>query len=337
MPTTMPDAISSRQHSMSTFSVNGSPTCTDGSFLRPFPDSSPSKVSLASTDTPPMPSSPVRAPNRMILLPAPDANARCRSSVRSAPTHRALTSGLPAYDGVEDDLAADVGQAERVAVAADARHDAGQHPARVGRVGGAEPQRVGDGDRPRAHRHDVAHDPADAGGRALVGLDVGRVVVRLDLERDGPPVADRDHARVLPDPGEHPLAHRGRGRLAEVGEVHLRGLVGAVLAPHDRVHRELGVGGAAAEDLPDARVLVVLQAQLTVGLRMLGGGGGVLDGVGRCNGRHGSQPTFAPPGRPGGARCSLLRRVGSWTTLTKKWSICLIASMNPSKSTGLVT
>jgi len=29
--------------------------------------------------------------------------------------------------------------------------------------------------------------------------------------------------------------------------------------------------------------------------------------------------------------------VGSWTTETKKWSICLIASMNPSKSTGLVT
>ena len=29
--------------------------------------------------------------------------------------------------------------------------------------------------------------------------------------------------------------------------------------------------------------------------------------------------------------------VGSLTTLTKKWSICLMASMKPSKSTGLVT
>ena len=43
-----------------------------------------------------MPSSPVRAPNKMILLPVPEANARCRSSTRIAPTHRALTSGLPA-------------------------------------------------------------------------------------------------------------------------------------------------------------------------------------------------------------------------------------------------
>ncbi len=78
---------------MSTFSVNGSPTWTAGSFLRPPLDS---KVSDASTDTPPIPSSPVRAPNRMILLPVPDANARCRSSVRMTPAHRALSRGLPA-------------------------------------------------------------------------------------------------------------------------------------------------------------------------------------------------------------------------------------------------
>ena len=82
---------------MRTFSVNGSPTCTLGSFFLPGePDSSPPNVSDASTDTPPMPSRPVRAPNRMILLPAPDANASLRSSVRSTPTHSALTNGLPA-------------------------------------------------------------------------------------------------------------------------------------------------------------------------------------------------------------------------------------------------
>src|SRR6202043_2920838 len=87
MPTTKPAAYSSRQHSISTFSMNGSPTCTDGSFFRdndgpappwascPAPDSPPPNVSDASTDTPPIPSSPVRAPNRMILLPVPPPNA----------------------------------------------------------------------------------------------------------------------------------------------------------------------------------------------------------------------------------------------------------------------
>jgi len=38
----------------------------------------------------------LRAPNRMIVLPVPEANARCRSSLRSTPTHIALTNGLPA-------------------------------------------------------------------------------------------------------------------------------------------------------------------------------------------------------------------------------------------------
>ena len=93
MPITRPPAYSSRQHSMSTFSMKGSPTCTEGSFLR---DPVLSNVSDASTDTPPIPSSPVRAPNRMILLPAPEANAKCRSSWRNTPTHNALTNGLPA-------------------------------------------------------------------------------------------------------------------------------------------------------------------------------------------------------------------------------------------------
>ena len=53
---------------------------------------------------------------------------------------------------VEDDLAADVRQAEAVAVAADAGDDAGQHALGVGGVGRAEPQRVHDRDRAGAHR-----------------------------------------------------------------------------------------------------------------------------------------------------------------------------------------
>jgi hypothetical protein len=64
----------------------------------------------------------------------------------------------------------------------------------------AEAQRVEHGDRPRADGEDVAQDAADAGGRALERLDRARVVVRLDLERDGQAVAHVDRARVLPGP-----------------------------------------------------------------------------------------------------------------------------------------
>ena len=91
MPATRSAAKISRQHSMSTFSANGSPTCTLGRLVSP----SASKVALASTDAPPMPSPPVRAPNSTTWLPGPSALASLMPSARSTPTHSALTSGLP--------------------------------------------------------------------------------------------------------------------------------------------------------------------------------------------------------------------------------------------------
>ena len=87
------------------------------------------------------------------------------------------------------------------------------------------------------------------------------------------------HAGVLADAGEHLADRRLLRDLAELLEVHLRALVGAVLAPHHRVHRQLGAGRAAAEDLADPLVLVGLQPEVGPGLLALGilGGGG--DGV----------------------------------------------------------
>ena len=92
MPSTRESRNSSRQHSMSTFSEKGSPTCTEGR-LAGLP--SPSKDSEASTEAPPMPSPPVRAPKSTTLLPTPEAFARRRSSCLRTPTARALTRGLP--------------------------------------------------------------------------------------------------------------------------------------------------------------------------------------------------------------------------------------------------
>ncbi len=212
-------------------------------------------------------------------MPAPEALARWRSSWRSTPTQSALTSGLPRYDGVEDRLAADVGQPEAVAVATDAGDDPGQHAVGVVGVQRPEAQRVHHRDRPRAHRQDVADDAADAGRGALVGLDVRRVVVRLDLERHGVALADVDHAGVLTDAGEHLADRRLLGQLGELLQVHLRALVGAVLAPHDRVHRQLGARRPAAEDLADPGVLVGLEPEVGPGLLAVGVLGGDGDGV----------------------------------------------------------
>ena len=190
---------------------------------------------------------------------------------------------------VEDSLAADIGQAQRVAVATDAADHAVDHAAGVGGVGGTEPELVHHGDRPRTHGHDVADDATHTGGRALVRLDVGRVVVRFHLESDGPAVADVDDAGVLADAGQHAGAHLVGGGLAEVAQVHLGGLVRAVLTPHHRVHGQLGVGGPAAQDVANPLVLVVFEAQLVEGLRLVGGGGGLVDRVNHlgARARHG--------------------------------------------------
>ena len=235
-----------------------------------------------------MPSRPVRAPNRMILLPVARRERQVQILLAQHADAQRVHQRVARIGGVEDGLATDVGQPQGVSVAADAAHHTVDHAAGIGCVGGAEPQLVHHRDRAGPHRHDVADDAADTGGRALVRLDVRRVVVRFDLERDRPAVADVDDARVLADARQHRCAHLLGGGLAEVAQVHLGGLVGAVLAPHHRVHRQLGVGRAAAEDLADPLVLVVLEAEFAERLRLVGSGCGVLDGVDHLGepGRH---------------------------------------------------
>ncbi len=173
------------------------------------------------------------------------------SSCRAMPRQKTLTSGLPLYDSSKADLAADGGDADAVAVAA----DAGDHPfedAPVERhVGRAEPQRVEQRHGPRAHREDVADDPADAGGRALIGLDERRVVVRFDLEHRRQAVADVDGAGVFARALQHAAA-----RCRQRPQVDARALVAAVLGPHHREDAELGEVGLAAHQLADAVVLV---------------------------------------------------------------------------------
>ena len=110
--------------------------------------------------------------------------------------------------GVELDLAAHRGDADAVAVVADPLDDAGEEVALVLGREVAEADRVEDGDRPRAHREDVAQDAADAGGGALEGLDGRRVVVAFHLEGDREAVAHVDHAGVLTGALEDARARR---------------------------------------------------------------------------------------------------------------------------------
>ena len=162
---------------------------------------------------------------------------RARHALRrqQADAHR-VHEAVVAVGRVEERLAADGRHADAVPVVADSGHGPLEHPVR-----GAEAQPVEQRDRPRAHRDDVAQDPADPGRRALERLDRGRVVVALDLEGDGLALAEVDHAGVLAGALEHALARGGKPL-----QQRCRVLVAAVLGPEQREDGELEVVRVAA-------------------------------------------------------------------------------------------
>jgi hypothetical protein len=92
-------------------------------------------------------------------------------------------------------------------------------------------------------------------------LDVARMVVRLGLERHGVALADVDHTGVLADADQQDVLRFGRYFLAELAQVDLARLVGAMLAPHDGVHGQFTGRRPPAEDVFDPCVLVLLDPE----------------------------------------------------------------------------
>ena len=204
-PSTSPRSMSSSEASMSSFSANGSPTWTLGRF-----DGSSCGEGGAGEDR--------RAADAVATRRRAEQDDEVARSGRRGQGQEPLLQQPDGHDvdqrvalvrRVEHELAADRRHADAVAVAADPAHDAVDEVARPGVRRVAEAERVEDGDRPGAHREDVAQDAADAGRGALVRLDRAGVVVALDLERDGQAVADRDDAGVLARAG-HDAASPGR-------------------------------------------------------------------------------------------------------------------------------
>src|SRR5262249_43030304 len=148
---------------------------------------------------------------------------------------------------VEHSRAADVRDADRVAVAA----DAGDRPLEL-MIRPAEPEAVEERDRPRSHRDDVTQDPADPGRPPLDRLTAGWMVGRLDLERDRDTVAEVEDACVLARALEDALAAR-----REPLEQRRGVLVAAMLGPEEREDRELEVVRIALQQLSDSLRLPV--------------------------------------------------------------------------------
>ena len=151
---------------------------------------------------------------------------------------------------VEDDLAADRRHADGVAVV---RRRRDTTPSAIHRLRGSSsgPNRNGSisaiGRAPMVKMS--RRMPPTPVAAPWIRLDGGRVVVALDADGRRDAVADVDDAGVLTRADEHP------GRLGrEPAQMHARGLVRAVLGPHDRVHRQLEMVRWATEDAPRCRL-----------------------------------------------------------------------------------
>ena len=210
-PTASLRSSNSRHASISRFSSNGSPTCTEGRF-----------VSLALVETsrgeharaadPVAPGRRAEQHRKVAFALGPGEHEPFRGKDAEA---QHVHERVAAVRVVEHDLAADGRHADRVPIAADPGHDALEEVPGAGIVERAEAQRIHQRDRTRAHREDVADDAADARRRTLVRLDRRGMVVTFDAHRDCEAVADVDHSRALTRTDEHP-----RRRSRKATEVH---------------------------------------------------------------------------------------------------------------------
>ena len=241
---------------MRRFSSKGSPTCTLGRLASSASDSE--KPAKANTLTPPIPSRPVVEPNNRQV-------AHAAGLAEHQPLHGQGSQAQDVHQrvllvgGVEDGFAADGGDADGIAVPGDPAHHALGDPAAAGVVERPESQRVHQRDGSGAHGEDVSENAPGAGGCSLVRLDGRRVVVALDADGHGDVVAHIEDAGVLAG------ADQDAGTLGrEPTEMQPGGLVGAVLGPHDRVHRQLEMVGSAPEDAFDLGGLGIGEAQRAV-------------------------------------------------------------------------
>ena len=130
MPVTRPAAYRSRQHSISSFSMKGSPTWTLGRLAE-----SPSTERGAGQHG--RPADAVRAgpgAEQDHLVAGPPGRGELEVLVPHDPDAQRVDQRVPAVAGGEGQFAADVGQAQAVPVERDAGHHPGQHPPGVRRL-----------------------------------------------------------------------------------------------------------------------------------------------------------------------------------------------------------
>ena len=151
-------------------------------------------------------------------------------------------------------FASNGGNAKTIAVGCDTPNHTLKNPTVLSLVKRTKAQAVHRSDRPGPHSENVAEDPTHSCGRTLEGLDIGRMVMRFDLEGHCQPITDIDDAGVFPGTLKDSRPFGG-----QTLEMNARALVAAVFAPHHTEDTQLSQVGFPAEYLPNPLVLLLRQ------------------------------------------------------------------------------
>ena len=176
--------------------------------------------------------------------------------IRDAHGHR-IDEDIAVIGGVEIGFAANCRYTHAIAIAADPGDYALHQMLHLGMIGPSKPQRIGIRHRTSAHGEDIAQYAANTRCCALIGLNVGWVVVALHLEDRGLIVANVDNASILARTTNDP---RGLGR--QFLQMEARGFVAAMFRPHDREDAQLNHIGFTAQRFQDLAVFFGREAVL---------------------------------------------------------------------------
>ena len=185
---------------------------------------------------------------------------------------------------VELGLTCDGRHADAVSITANAGDHICHETARLRVSGIAKAQGIDQRNGPRAHRENIPQDAAHPGRSALIGFDVGRVIVALHLEDGGHwtigAIADIDHACILARPLDDMLISCRKFR-----QVPARGFIGTVLRPHHRINAKLHKVGSAVQPRDQSFPFLGIDAVLGGGRLVLFGEEGVENRLRVIHGR----------------------------------------------------
>ena len=164
-------------------------------------------------------------------------------------------------------LTANRWHAHAIAITTNTRNHAAHQMLGFGMINRPKSQCVQIGDRARAHREDVTHDPANAGCCTLIGLNKAGMVMAFHFENCRKrffPLArtNIDNACIFAGPANHP-----RGRCGEFFQMAARRFVRAMLRPHHGKNAELQIIWCPAQMTLNAIIFFLGQAVALNGSR----------------------------------------------------------------------